>query len=141
MPALRAASVDEIAGIFEIGDVIAQSVHAFLQSDFGRETIDDLTNLGVNTTSTSPPKQQVAGITGKTFVVTGTLSKFTRDEIQAMITQAGGRAASSVSKSTDFLVAGEKAGSKLEKATALGIPVLTEEQFEALLAQESPATP
>jgi DNA ligase (NAD+) len=135
MQALRAATAEDIAGIHEIGDVIAESVHAFLQSDFGRETIDDLTNLGVKMVATSPPKQQVAGIAGKTFVVTGTLSKFTRDEIQAMIAQAGGRAASSVSKSTDFLIAGEKAGSKLEKATALGIPVLTEEQFEALLAQ------
>jgi DNA ligase (NAD+) len=135
MKALRAASVEDISNIHEIGDVIAESVHAFLQSDFGRDTIDDLTNLGVNMTATSPPKQQIEGIAGKTFVVTGTLSKFSRDEIQAMIAQAGGRAASSVSKSTDFVIAGEKAGSKLEKATALGIPILTEEQFEALLGK------
>jgi len=87
-------------------------------------------------TATSPPKQQVEGISGKTFVVTGTLTKYSRDEIQAMIAQAGGRAASSVSKNTDFVVAGEKAGSKLDKATALGIPILSEEQFEALLGSK-----
>jgi DNA ligase (NAD+) len=133
MDNLRSASVEDISAIHEIGDVIAQSVYDFLQSDFGRNTVDDLQTLGVTMTATSPPKQQVAGIAGKSFVVTGTLVKYTRDEIQALIAQAGGRAASSVSKNTDYVVAGEKAGSKLEKAAALGIPVLTEEQFQALL--------
>ncbi len=136
MTVLRKASAEEISAIHEIGDVIAQSVHGFLQSDFGRQTIDDLQKLGVRMTATSPPKQQVEGISGKTFVVTGTLTKYSRDEIQAMIAQAGGRAASSVSKNTDFVIAGEKAGSKLDKATALGIPILSEEQFEALLGSK-----
>lgn len=136
MSALRAASVEEISAIHEIGDVIAQSVHGFLQSDFGRQTIDDLEELGVRMTATSPPKQQIEGVSGKTFVVTGTLTKYSRAEIQAMIAQAGGRAASNVSKSTDYVIAGEKAGSKLDKATALGIPILSEEQFEALLGSK-----
>ncbi len=134
MPALRNASMEDISAIHEIGDVIAQSVYDFLHSDFGRETIDDLASRGVKLVATSPPKQQIAGIAGKTVVVTGTLTKFTRDEIQALIAQSGGRAASSVSKNTDYVVAGEKAGSKLDKATALGIPILTEEQFQTLLA-------
>jgi DNA ligase (NAD+) len=133
MSKLRAASVEDISAIHEIGDVIAESVHDFLQSDFGREAIDDLATLGVSMTAITPPKQQVEGIAGKTFVVTGTLTKYTRDEIQGLIAQAGGRAASSVSKNTDFVVAGEKAGSKLEKATSLGVRVLTEDEFQALL--------
>ncbi len=72
---------------------------------------------------------------GKTLVVTGTLTRDTRDEIKEMITRHGGRAASSVSKKTDYVVAGEKAGSKLAKAERLGVAVLTEEQFETLLTQ------
>ncbi|MEO8272331.1 MAG: BRCT domain-containing protein, partial [Aureliella sp.] len=73
-------------------------------------------------------------LAGKSLVVTGTLTRYTRDEIQALITLHGGRAASSISKSTDYLVAGEKAGSKLEKAQQLGVQVLSEAQFEQLLA-------
>jgi DNA ligase (NAD+) len=68
-------------------------------------------------------------------VVTGTLTKYSRDEIQDLIAKHGGHAASSVSKSTDYVVAGEKAGSKLEKAQKLGVKVLSEEEFEKLLAQ------
>jgi DNA ligase (NAD+) len=70
---------------------------------------------------------------GKTLVVTGTLQKYSRDEIKELITRHGGHAASSVSKNTDYLLAGEKAGSKLEKAQQLGVPVITEEEFERLV--------
>ena len=70
---------------------------------------------------------------GKTLVVTGTLTKYTRDGINELIHEHGGHAASSVSKSTDYVVAGEKAGSKLAKARELGVPVLTEEEFEKLI--------
>jgi DNA ligase (NAD+) len=133
MRLLREATAEQISAIHEIGDVIAESVHAFLQSDFGSSTIDDLEQLGLKMTAVSPPKQKIEGIAGKTFVVTGTLTKYSRDEIQQLIAQAGGRAASSVTKTTDYVVAGEKAGSKLEKATALGITVLTEEQFQTLV--------
>ena len=72
-------------------------------------------------------------LAGKTIVVTGTLTSFTRDEIEALISRLGGRAASSVSAKTDFVVAGEKAGSKLAKAQQLGVRVLTEAQFRATL--------
>ncbi len=86
-------------------------------------------------TATSPPRRQVEGVAGKTFVVTGTLAKYSRDEIEELITQHGGRAASSVSKNTDYVVAGEKAGSKLDKAQQLGISVLSEEQFDQLFGK------
>ena len=74
-----------------------------------------------------------SGIAGKTFVVTGTLQRFSREEIEELIKSLGGKAAGSVSKKTDFVVAGEKAGSKLDKAKALGVPVLTEDEFAAMI--------
>ena len=98
------------------------------------QIIDELSALGIDITAPITTPQATDGaIAGKTFVVTGTLTKFTREEIQEMIAKHGGRAASSVSKKTDYVVAGEKAGSKLEKAQALGVPVLTEAEFAALL--------
>ena len=80
-----------------------------------------------------PRSKGQSKLTGKTLVVTGTLTKYTRDEIHSLIEQHGGRAASSVSKKTDFVVAGAEAGSKLDKARQLGIKVLSEQQFEELL--------
>ena len=76
-----------------------------------------------------------ADLTGKTFVVTGTLENFQREEIEALIRKLGGKATGSVSKKTDFVVAGEKAGSKLDKAKELGVPVLTEEEFEKMIGR------
>jgi len=136
MEALRAATAEQLATVNEIGPTIAESVFQFIQSDFGRQTIEDLAELGVSMTATSPPRQQVEGVAGKTFVVTGTLVKYGRDEIEALIGQLGGRASGSVSKKTDYLVAGEKAGSKLEKAQALGVRVLTEDEFEELIGKQ-----
>ena len=133
MDALVNATVEQLSETNEIGPIIAQSVCDFLHSQFGSETIADLKSLGVQMKS-------VAGVggprvlEGKTLVVTGTLQKYGRDEIKELITRHGGRAASSVSKKTDYLVAGEKAGSKLAKAEELGVSVITEEEFEAILA-------
>jgi DNA ligase (NAD+) len=89
---------------------------------------------------TAPQKRAATAATagplsGKTLVVTGTLEKYTREQIEALIEQSGGRAANSVSKSTDYLVAGEKAGSKLDKAHKLGVPVISESEFEELLSK------
>ena len=81
------------------------------------------------------PQAEASGaLAGKSLVVTGTLEKYTREEIQALIVDHGGRAASSVSKKTDFIVAGADAGSKLAKAEKLGVPVITEAEFERLIA-------
>jgi DNA ligase (NAD+) len=130
---LTAASVEDLSQINEIGPIIAESVHDFVHSEFGSEAIRDLKKLGVKMESAAPVAAGTRALEGKTLVVTGTLSKYTRDEINELITRHGGRAASSVSKNTDYVVAGEKAGSKLTKAKQLGVPVLTEDEFEDLL--------
>jgi DNA ligase (NAD+) len=132
--ALQAASVEELSNINEIGSVIAGSVYEFLHSEYGEATIRDLRDAGVRMTSDANPATAGPGpLAGKTLVVTGALSQYTRDEIHAIIERAGGRASSSVSKKTDFLVAGEKAGSKLTKAQKLGVSVITESEFEQLV--------
>ncbi len=134
--ALLDADVEKLGTINEIGPIIAESVHDYLHGPFGRETIDDLKSLGVQMESTARGVEGVKVLEGKTLVVTGMLTKHTRDQINELITTHGGRAASSISKKTDFLVAGEKAGSKLSKAQQLGVTVLTEEEFEELLLRE-----
>jgi DNA ligase (NAD+) len=133
MEKLLAASEEELSEVMEIGPIIAKSVYAFLHSEFGRATIDDLAALGVKMTADKAVGGKSAKLEGKTLVVTGTLKKYGREEIESLIARHGGRAASSVSKNTDYLVAGEKAGSKLEKAKQLGVPVITEEEFEVML--------
>ena len=136
--ALMEADVDRLSQINEIGPIIARSVHDFLHGKFGSETIADLKQLGLNVQSATAAGKGPRVFDGKTFVVTGSLEKYAREEIEELITQHGGRAASSVSKKTDYLVAGEKAGSKLAKAQELGVPVLTEQQFDSLLVGKEP---
>lgn len=139
---LQLATRDELAAVDEIGDIIAESVFDYLHSDAGRQTIDGLRSVDVMLEL--PESERVAKalaadsgtLAGKSVVVTGTLLHYKRDEIEGLIAQHGGRAASSVSKSTDYLVAGEKAGSKLEKAQKLGVKILSEAEFEALLQQQ-----
>ncbi len=133
---LLAASEEDLSNVEDVGPVIAESVHKFLHSEHGERAVHKLQHSGVDMTSPkkSPATAATAGpLSGKTLVVTGTLEKFSREEIESLITQHGGRAASSVSKKTDYLVAGEKAGSKLDKARKLGVPVITEAEFEQLL--------
>ncbi len=135
MDSLAAAQVDDLAQINEIGPVIAQSVYDFLHGEVGRRMVDDLRAAGVTMEADRPAAGgEARKFEGKTFVVTGTLQKYTRDEIQELIERHGGRATSSVSKKTDYVVAGEKAGSKLAKAQQLGVAVLDEAALDALLA-------
>ncbi len=134
MDKLQQASVDDLTAADEVGPIIAESVYQYLQSPLGASTIAELRELGIVMDAPTPsPDVAAQPLAGKTIVVTGTLAKYTRDEIQELIVQAGGRAASSVSSKTDFVVAGENAGSKLAKAQELGIPVLSETDFEKLL--------
>jgi DNA ligase (NAD+) len=138
MHALRKASLEELGNVNEIGPVIAQSVYDFLHSDYGRATLDDLQAVGVR--MTTPKELRAPGdgaLAGKTLVVTGAMQRRTREQMEELITRHGGRAASSVSKNTDFVVAGEKAGSKLAKAQQLGVKIITEDEFDALLRHKS----
>jgi DNA ligase (NAD+) len=133
---LRGATVEQLSGTPEIGPIIAESVFEFLHSKFGQTVIDDLAAVGVD--MTAPQTVAAVGdgkLTGKTVVVTGTLSKYKREEIEELIARHGGRATSSVSKTTDYLVAGEKAGTKLAKAQKLGITVLDEAAFDRLIGE------
>ncbi|MDA1051359.1 MAG: NAD-dependent DNA ligase LigA [Planctomycetota bacterium] len=130
--ALEAASIEELTDVNEIGGIIAESVFNFLHGDYGKSIVEDLRSLGVKMEADRPLLASDS-LAGKTFVVTGTLVKFTREEIQDLIRQHGGKASSSVSAKTDYVVAGEQAGSKLAKAEKLGVKVLTEDQFEALI--------
>jgi DNA ligase (NAD+) len=130
---LVAATEEELSDVEDVGPVIAESVYGLLHSKRGERMIRRLQEVGVEMTAPKTPRKAAGALTGKKLVVTGTLTKYTREEIQELITQHGGRAASSVSKSTDYLVAGENAGSKLEKAEKLGVKVITEDEFEALV--------
>ncbi|TWU16805.1 NAD-dependent DNA ligase LigA [Allorhodopirellula heiligendammensis] len=132
---LQAATAEEIASIHEIGERIAESLTGFLHSNHGGQVLADLQSAGV---VLSEPEPQVTAVdqdnlplAGKIVVATGTLSHYTRDQIKARIEELGGRAASSVSKNTDFLIAGEKAGSKRNKAESLGVEVISEDEFRA----------
>ena len=136
---LMAASVEDLAGVDEIGEIIAESVFQFLHDDYGQHTIEDLRHVGVKLTEDIAPNSADAtgGVfAGKTLVVTGTLLKYKRDEIEDLILRHGGRPTSSVSKNTDFVVAGEKAGSKLEKAQQLGVRIISEDEFQQLMGSQ-----
>lgn len=138
MEKLEEATVEELNEVEEVGETIAESVHEYLHGKFGSRIIKRLKEVGVDMTSTSPPKSARSAdgpLAGKTLVVTGTLQNYKRDEIKELIEEHGGKASSSVSKKTDYLVAGEKAGSKLDKAEKLGVKVLSEDEFAALIAE------
>jgi DNA ligase (NAD+) len=109
--------------------VAAKSLYDFLHSEAGEAVLDELVSLGLKMTEEAPKRSGRQPLAGMTVVVTGTLSKFTRGEIKQKIEELGGKAGDSVSRSTTFVVAGEEAGSKLEKAKKLGVEVLDEEGF------------
>ena len=130
---LQSASIEELAAVHEIGDVIAESVHDWLAGEYGKQVIEGLINVGVSLELLQGDKILNGPLEGKTIVVTGSLVDFSRREAEDAIRQAGGRSSASVSKKTDYLVAGEAAGSKLEKANKLGVPVLNETELKKLL--------
>lgn len=136
METLIEADADTLEGVEDVGPVVAQSIRAFFDTPSNRELIADLRDAGVRMDEDPAPEgDRNSAIAGKTFVVTGTLERRSRDEIHDLIQRAGGKAASSVSKKTDYLIAGDKAGSKLDKARELGVTVLSEVDFESLLEQ------
>ena len=131
---LMNASVERLSQVNGIGPVLAETIHKYFHTPANRRLIEDLRSLGLKLTRDRKPKPAGgADFSGKTFVVTGTLENWSREEIEDLIKQHGGKATSSVSKNTDYVIAGEKAGSKLEKARKLGVPVLSEGEFAKLI--------
>jgi DNA ligase (NAD+) len=136
--ALQVATKEQLAELDDVGTVIAESVHAYFQSDYGRQVVSELVGLGIE--MTQPHNAADSGsdrLAGLTFVVTGTLPEYGRDEIHDLIKQHGGKVSSSVSKKTSYVVAGESAGSKLEKARELGVEVLDELAFRKMIQPSS----
>jgi DNA ligase (NAD+) len=125
---VMSASVEDLAGVHEVGQATAESVHEFFADPDNRRLIAELAEQGVQPTG-SEHAVVSDKFAGMTFVFTGTLTKMTRDEAEALVKRLGGRASGSVSRSTTYVVAGEKAGSKLEKARQLGVTIWTEEEF------------
>ncbi len=131
MDALRRATAEELTQIDDVGAVTADYITRWMQSEQAADLLERLKNAGLNMESRRTLVD--SRFAGMTFVLTGALTRFTREEAGEMIEQRGGKAASSVSKKTTYVVAGENAGSKLKRAQELNIPVLSEEEFLALL--------
>ena len=129
---LKNATFDELVAVPEVGDVVAKGVIDFFKEEKVIKTIDELLELGVN--PSYEEKEIIASpFAGKTVVVTGTLKNYSRGEIKSKLEVLGAKVSGSVSKKTDYVIAGEEAGSKLAKANDLGVKVLTEEEFEAIV--------
>jgi DNA ligase (NAD+) len=132
--AISSASVEELSAVDGVGGVIADSLVEWFGIDWHREIVAKWRAAGVALVEVEKQSTEPQTLVGLTLVVTGSLNDFTRDGVSEIITAHGGKASSSVSKKTDFLVAGESAGSKLTKAEELGVRILNETQFKALLA-------
>jgi len=133
---LRDASVEELSEVYGVGTVVAEAIVRFFDDEHTADMLHRLLDAGVSAEAPAPgaPAEPGEGpLSGRTLVVTGTLPGFSRSEAEEAIRAAGGHAASSVSAKTDYLVAGDKAGSKLAKAESLGVPVLDEDGFRELL--------
>jgi DNA ligase (NAD+) len=131
LDAIMDANAEELEEVNEVGPRIAESIVEFFADEHNRKLVDDLRKAGL--IFAGKKKEKGTKLAGKTFVLTGTLARHTRDEAKKMIEDAGGRVSGSVSKKTDYVVAGSDAGSKLDKARGLGVSVIGEEELEALL--------
>ena len=131
LDAIMKASAEELEEVNEVGPRIAESIVEFFGDEHNRKLVSDLRKAGL--TFSGQKKEKGTKLAGKTFVLTGTLARHTRDEAKKMIEDAGGRVSGSVSKKTDYVVAGSDAGSKLDKARELGVSVIGEEELEGLV--------
>ncbi len=136
LEAIMSASQDELEAVEQVGPIMAESVYQYFRNPRDRGVVDDLLAVGVQPQPPAPKKKRSGALEGKTIVVTGTLKEFTRQQAEQAIREAGGKASGSVSKKTDFVLAGAEAGSKLEKAQKLGVEIIDEEQFLAILGRK-----
>jgi DNA ligase (NAD+) len=132
LDAIAQADVETLQHAEEVGPRVAEAIHSFFREPRNRDLVERLRQAGLR--FDHPKKVKTAGVLdGLTFVLTGTLSNLSRDEAKAKIEAAGGKVSAAVSKKTSFVVAGAEAGSKLEKAQALGVPVIDEARLIAML--------
>jgi DNA ligase (NAD+) len=134
LDAVMEASVEALLQVPDVGPVVAESIHAFFRQAHNREVIEQLRACGVRWEEGAPAAQAPKPLSGKTVVLTGTLPTLSRDEAKDLLEAAGAKVAGSVSRKTDYVVAGAEAGSKLDKARELGVPVLDEDGLRELLA-------
>jgi len=135
LDALSKATLEELQQVPDIGEVTARHIREFFDDADNLKILEELITMGLTTEGEKKIFDEGSPIAGKSFVLTGTLAKYKREEASALIAERGGIVKGSVSKKTDYVIAGEKAGSKLTKAQELGIKILSEEEFEQLLAE------
>ena len=139
LDAIMDASVEQLLEVPDVGPVVAESIHTFFQQPHNREVVEQLRACGVSWEEGAPAARAPKPLAGKTVVLTGTLPTLSRDEAKDLLEAAGAKVAGSVSRKTDYVIAGAEAGSKLDRARELGVPVLDEAGLLALLAKRSPA--
>ncbi len=137
LQALLDADVETLLQVNDVGPIVADSLLQFFSEPHNREVIASMRDLGLAWPEHAGKQKATGGLVGKVFVLTGTLPNLSRDEAQAMIEAAGGKVSGSVSKKTDFVVAGAEAGSKLEKALGLNVPVIDEDALKQLISATS----
>lgn len=129
---LMQATREELNAIDDIGPILAESVASYFEDEDNKTMIENLKKVGVNMNYKGTTQKKHESITNKKFVITGTLEKYSRDELKEIIENYGGKAQESVSKKTDALILGENPGSKYDKAKELGIPIWTEETLKEM---------
>ena len=141
LDAVMDATVQQLLEVADVGPIVAESIHTFFEQAHNREVVEQLRACGLNWEEGEPAEQVPKPLAGKTFVLTGTFPTLSRDQAKDLLEAAGAKVAGSVSKKTDYVVAGAEAGSKLEKALALGVAVIDEAALNALLTGEQDDRP
>jgi len=133
LDAIMAAGTDQLLQTPDVGPVVAESIHTFFAQPHNREVVEQLCAVGIHWPEGEPAPAALLPLAGKTFVLTGTLPSLSRDDAKALLEAQGAKVSGSVSKKTHYVVAGEEAGSKLDKARELGVPVIDKDGMRALL--------
>jgi DNA ligase (NAD+) len=133
LPALQNADLETLQQVPDVGPIVAESIYEFFHEPHNREVIGKLIDAGIHWQESAGRSTSAGPLTGKTVVLTGTLPNMSRDEAKELIEAAGGKVSGSVSKKTNYVVAGAEAGSKLDKAQELGVAILDEDGLKALL--------
>ena len=127
--------ISDMAEVYDIGEKMAANVYEFFRNEKNIELIEKLKNAGVNTVH-HKEQNDSESLNGKGFVITGKFDEMSRDEISALVAKNGGKVLSGVSKNTDFLIAGEKAGSKLKKAQDLGVEIIDLDKLKKMIEKQ-----